>query len=81
MHTRWSVNITPVERVARILIGLIGALAGVYLLASAGSLIAGALEVLLILAGLDLLVTGVTGHCPLYKKLGYLPASLRGQTS
>lgn len=37
MDTRWSVNITPVERVARILVGLTGALAGAFLLASAGS--------------------------------------------
>ena len=31
------------------------------------------LELLLIVAGLDLIVTGGTGHCPLYKKLGRLP--------
>lgn len=30
-------------------------------------------ELLLIVAGLDLIVTGGTGHCPLYKKLGRLP--------
>jgi len=81
MNTRWSVNITPVERVARILVGLTGALAGAYLLAGAGSTVLGVLEVLLILAGLDLVVTGATGHCPLYKKLGHVPASLRGRTS
>ncbi|AWZ23006.1 YgaP-like transmembrane domain [Rhodococcus pyridinivorans] len=36
------------------------------------------LEVLLILAGLDLAVTGALGHCPLYAALGYQPKSLRG---
>jgi hypothetical protein len=81
MNTRWSVNITPVERVARILIGLTGGLAGGFLLAGAGSVVVGALELLLILAGLDLIVTGATGHCPLYKKLGYVPTSLKGRTS
>jgi hypothetical protein len=35
------------------------------------------LEVLLVLAGADLIVTGALGHCPLYKKLGHVPPSLR----
>jgi hypothetical protein len=35
------------------------------------------LEALLVAAGLDLAVTGVLGHCPPYRKLGYLPRSLR----
>jgi len=38
------------------------------------------LEILLVLAGLDMIVTGVLGHCPLYKKLGHTPASLRRAT-
>jgi len=33
--------------------------------------------VLASLAGLDLIVTGVLGHCPLYTRLGYVPPSLR----
>jgi hypothetical protein len=81
MKTRGSVNIAPVERIARVLVGLTGALAGAYLLADAGSLVVGVLATLLILAGLDLIVTGTTGHCPLYKRLGYVPAALRGRTS
>ena len=78
---RWKVNITPAERIARILLGLLGVVGGAFLLASAASPIAAVLEVLLILAGLDLVVTGATGHCPLYKKLGHVPASLKGRTS
>jgi hypothetical protein len=35
------------------------------------------LELLLIAVGLDLLVTDATGHCPLYRKLGHVPKSLR----
>ena len=74
---RFEVNITPIERVGRIVIGAVGAIAGLVLLASAGSALAVVLEVLLVLAGLDLVVTGALGHCPLYHKLGYVPRSLR----
>ena len=80
-QNRWKVNITPAERVARILLGLLGVAGGAFLLGSAGSPVAAVLEVLLIVAGLDLVVTGATGHCPLYKKLGHIPASLKGRTS
>lgn len=75
--TRPTINITPLERAGRVVIGAAGAIAGLVLLASAGSALAIALEVLLVLAGLDLLVTGALGHCPLYRKLGYVPPSLR----
>lgn len=81
MSTTWNVNITPAERVARIMLGLLGAAGGAFLLGGAGSAVAVVLEVLLVLAGLDLVVTGATGHCPLYKKLGHVPASLTGRTS
>lgn len=81
MSTMATVNITPIERVGRIGVGLLGVAGGALLLAGAGSAIAVVLELLLILAGLDLVVTGATGHCPLYKKLGYVPASLRAARS
>ena len=74
---RPSINITPVERLGRMAVGLVGAIAGLVLLGSAGSPMLVVLEVLLVLAGLDLLVTGALGHCPLYHKLGYTPRSLR----
>ena len=77
MATRWNVNITAPERVGRILLGIIGAVGGILLLAGSPTVLTGTLEVLLVLAGLDLIVTGATGHCPLYQKLGYLPRSLR----
>jgi len=44
---------------------------------SATSVLAVVLEVLLVAAGLDLAITGALGHCPLYAKLGHVPASLR----
>jgi hypothetical protein len=81
MARRWSINITPAERLGRIVIGALGALTGVVLLSSATSALAVTLEVLLVLAGLDLVVTGALGHCPLYRKLGHVPASLKGRTS
>ncbi|GAA3857408.1 YgaP-like transmembrane domain [Amycolatopsis tucumanensis] len=77
-RSTWQrVNITPVERWGRVLIGIVAIVAGALLLAVAGSVLAVVLEVLLVLAGLDLLVTGALGHCPLYRKLGYVPRSLR----
>jgi len=66
------VNITPAERLGRVGIGLA---AGAVLLATAGPVLAVVLEVLLVLVGLDLAVTGALGHCPLYQKLGYRAAS------
>lgn len=74
---RPTINITPVERLGRILVGLVGLVGGLVLLGSAGGAFVAVLEVLLVLAGLDLIVTGALGHCPLYNKLGYTPPSLR----
>jgi hypothetical protein len=71
------VNITPAERAGRIAVGLAAIVAGIVLLAGAGSALTVVLEALLVAAGLDLAVTGAVGHCPLYAKLGYLPKSLR----
>ena len=75
---RITVNITPFERLGRMAIGTIGVVAGALLLTSGGGVVAIVLEWLLVLAGLDLIVTGAIGHCPLYRKLGYMPKSLRG---
>ena len=73
---RPPINITPTERAGRILVGLVGVIGGIVLLASASGAVVALLEVLLVLAGLDLMVTGALGHCPLYHKLGYRPPSL-----
>ena len=74
------VNLTSVERAARVLVGAAGVIAGALLLASAGAAWAVVLEALLLVAGLDLIVTGAIGHCPLYRALGYVPRSLRRPT-
>lgn len=77
---RPPINLTSLERAGRIVVGGAGALAGLALLASASGAVAVVLELLLVLAGLDLVVTGALGFCPLYHKLGYLPHSLRRQS-
>lgn len=74
---RPTINITPAERLGRVLVGLVAVIGGLILLGSTGGAVVAVLEVLLILAGLDLIVTGALGHCPLYRKLGHVPASLR----
>lgn len=74
---RPSINITPPERFGRILLGAAAATAGVLLFVTAGTILSISLEVLLILTGLDLVITGALGHCPLYRKLGHVPSSLR----
>ena len=74
---RPAVNITPIERAGRMLMGGLAAIGGVLLLASSGETLTVILAELLVLAGLDLLITGALGHCPLYRKLGYVPQSLR----
>lgn len=77
---RARVNITPIERLGRILIGGAAVITAAALLVGAGSVLAVVLEVLLAAAGLDLVVTGATGHCPLYQKLGRMPSSPRRPT-
>lgn len=74
---RFTVNITPAERVGRVVVGAAAVIVAVVLLTSAGSVLAVVLEVMLGAVGLDLVVTGALGHCPLYQKLGYMPRSMR----
>ena len=74
---RPEINITPSERVGRIALGGVAAIAGSVLLISAAGALAIALLSLLVLAALDLVVTGALGTCPLYAKLGHVPRSLR----
>ena len=81
MARGWKVNITPAERIARVVIGGLAALTGVVLLTSASGVLLIVLELLLVAAGLDLVVTGALGHCPLYARLGYVPASLKEKVS
>lgn len=77
---RRSVNITPAERAGRMVVGAAAAVVGLVLLTSASSVLAVVLELLLIAAGLDLVVTGALGHCPLHHRLGYTPKLPRRPT-
>ena len=74
---RPEINITPPERGGRIVLGGAAAITGVLMLASASGALAVVLLALLVLAGLDLVVTGTLGHCSLYARLGHVPRSLR----
>jgi hypothetical protein len=77
---RPTINITPAERAGRIAIGIAAAVSAVVLFTSSGSAPATVFLVLLLLAGLDLVITGALGHCPLYQRLGHVPKSLREQS-
>lgn len=74
---RPPVNLTRAERVARIVVGLAAIAVSAVLLAATSGALATALELLLLAAGLDLVVTGLLGHCPLYRRLGHVPRALR----
>lgn len=81
MSVTRRVNITPVERIVRVVIGVAGLTAPAVLLTAATSPTIRVLEGLLALAGVEMVVTGATGHCPLYQRLGHIPRSLRGRAS
>ena len=72
-----SINLTRAERLGRVFVGVAGAAAGAVLLASATSALGAVLSVLLTASGIDLVITGVLGHCPLYSRIHNVPASLR----
>lgn len=74
---KWHINITPIERAGRTIAGFLGVVWAIGLLAATPTWVTGTFEMLLLLAGLDLLITGVTGHCAIYHKLGFVPKSLR----
>ena len=72
-------NVGNIERIARVVGG--GALAalGVVLLVTAGGPAwRFAIDALLIILGLDFVVTGATGRCPLYRWLGWRTARRAG---
>ena len=72
---RPEITITRLERGGRIVLGA-AAITGVLMLASVSGAFAVVLLALLVLAGLDLVVTGALGHCPLCARFGHVPRSL-----
>lgn len=64
------VNVSPAERIGRVALGLALLALGVTLFSGAELFGDRAIAVAVALFGLDMLVTGATGFCPLYHKLG-----------
>jgi DUF2892 family protein len=60
------VNITPLERGARIVVGTLGLFGVVAWLVLAPSMLAAVATALLAMVGVDLIVTGARGYCPVY---------------
>lgn len=73
-------NLGTTERVLRVLFG--GALAvwASVLLLGGGAWVWLLLYVALIALGVDFVVTGIRGYCPLYKRLGWSTARPRTRT-
>ena len=67
-------NLGTVERVLRVLLGGALAIWALLLLLGAGALVRVLLDVALIALGVDFVVTGIRGYCPLYKRLGWSTA-------
>ncbi len=67
-------NLGTIERMLRVLLG--GALAvwAAVLLRGTGALVSQLLYVALIALGVDFVVTGIRGYCPLYQRLGWSTA-------
>lgn len=67
-------NLGTTERVLRVLLGGALAIWALWLLLGGGALLQVLLYVALIALGVDFVVTGARGHCPLYKWLGWSTA-------
>lgn len=73
-------NVGTTERWIRMIGGALAAFVGLFLLLSGpGSLLLGLAYGVLLLLGLDFFVTGLTGYCPLYHRLGWSTAQPRRQ--
>lgn len=76
-----TINIGTPERFARVILGGAAALLGVVILAGGPGVWALVGSLLLVAAGLDFVVTGATGYCPLYARLGHVPRTLGSKRS
>jgi hypothetical protein len=70
-------NLGPLDRALRVAIGGSLALVGVTLLFRGGTPVWLLLDLALAALGTDLLVSGIRGYCPLYKRLGWSTAPKR----
>lgn len=67
-------NLGTTERVLRVLLGGALAIWALWMLLGGGTLLQVLLYIALIALGVDFVVTGARGHCPLYKWLGWSTA-------
>src|SRR5215217_6879522 len=67
-------NVGNVGQRVRMVVGSLASLLGIVLLVPRdASLASGAAGTMLVIAGLYLFVTGSTGYCPIYRRLGWAP--------
>lgn len=74
VEERTMTNLGTTERVIRILLGGTLAAWAVVRFVSSGWWLSQVADVALIALGLDFVVTGIRGYCPLYKRLGWSTA-------
>ena len=67
-------NVGTIERIGRVALGGVLAVWAAVLLFDAGGLISVLLYVALIALGVDFMLTGIRGYCPLYNLLGWSTA-------
>ena len=67
-------NVGTVERILRVVLGGALALWALSLFVNGDVLIWRLLDVALIAVGIDFVVTGIRGYCPLYARLGWSTA-------
>jgi len=73
-------NVGKVEQGLRMVIGILSSLLGIVLLAPGWvSLASGAVGTMLVITGLYLFVTGSTGDCPIYRRLGWDTRHVQGK--
>lgn len=73
-------NVGMIERVLRVALGGALAIWALVLLFGGGGLIWLLVYVALIALGIDFVVTGITGYCPLYNLLGWSTAPAKAHT-
>ena len=67
-------NLGTIERVLRVVLGSALAIWALTLFLGGGGIIWQLLDVALIALGVDFVVTGIRGYCPLYNRLGWSTA-------
>ena len=78
MTTQHAQNIGNAERVGRVVLGAALAVLGIVVVVAGPGLWGWVGALLALGAGIDLIVTGARGYCPLYARLGHVPRSLQG---